>query len=327
MHSKIDFDWFFESVLITKKNNPEAHIIVAGDESYEHLCRCQNITFFLIDEITSSFSQFLDFSNSYRHFSVNPKSYEIFCFARWFILSALVNRLSLARVAYVDSDNVFLSSVDDLLEPYLDNDLITHVDCMSAWFVSISNTTLDSYTEFLSAFYMLSEHDLYESVSYLCERYGTYAIGKERGLGDKFPHFSDMYSLKAFQELEEIMNDQTAPESLRIISRTSPISHKTIPAFATPPKLQYNNFNAYTIYDYSVRRNVVTDRLQLYFQQGDRPKWHTFGNEAPETGWYDINNLHMQGDNKWYIRQIGKEPRVQETNISNEQTFIDFLTS
>ncbi len=92
-------DYLWYCLEQAKKTNPEARIILLGDEankpydsSFEHYL------------ISDYFEGATDFEKVYRHQSSNPYWYELICFQRWFIIRDFVQKNNIEQCYGCDTD-------------------------------------------------------------------------------------------------------------------------------------------------------------------------------------------------------------------------------
>lgn len=60
----------------------------------------------------------VEFNKYYSHMSTNPKSFELFCFERWFLLLNYMKIYNIQSVIHLDTDVLLYSSIDDIREAY-----------------------------------------------------------------------------------------------------------------------------------------------------------------------------------------------------------------
>tara|TARA_A100001011_G_scaffold358910_1_gene405012 strand:- start:19 stop:885 length:867 start_codon:yes stop_codon:yes gene_type:complete len=97
---------------ITSKNN---HVYLIGNKEIKFLENLsKNITFIDIEKYENN--QKLNYlKENFQNYSTNSFDFEWFCFARVFILKEFLNEYNLDSLFYIDSDNVLLVDVNNLM--------------------------------------------------------------------------------------------------------------------------------------------------------------------------------------------------------------------
>lgn len=96
------------------KSNPNAYIILIGDNSNNSI---KEVNHLLISDFSSKAN---DLRSVYRHLSLAPYEFELFCFQRWFILLEFMEKHGIEESILIDSDvlifqelNKFISSINE----------------------------------------------------------------------------------------------------------------------------------------------------------------------------------------------------------------------
>lgn len=98
-------DYLQYSLLQARRTNPDAPILLFGDES-------NNCYPFVTHLKAESSRAAQDFAANYVHLSVNPPDYELYCFLRWFMILGHCARHKIRRFFYVDSDVMLYTDVN-----------------------------------------------------------------------------------------------------------------------------------------------------------------------------------------------------------------------
>lgn len=102
-------------------------VLLVGDSSTVDLCWEIGVSHFHIEQAEKEASAMIStLAENFINDGPNPDEFELFCFKRFFYLSAVATRLKLARVIHVDADILFLrepnisrsSSVDAIPNPF-----------------------------------------------------------------------------------------------------------------------------------------------------------------------------------------------------------------
>ena len=93
------------SLMQAKKSNPEAEIILLGDETNNRYPFVRHVPTVLSPAAR-------DFQEHYVHMSVNSPDYELFCFLRWFVMLSYCVRNEISRFHYIDSDVMLYADVN-----------------------------------------------------------------------------------------------------------------------------------------------------------------------------------------------------------------------
>lgn len=97
---------------ITSKNN---NVILIGDSSVEFLKNISDkIQFINIDTLNKD-SKINFYKEKFINYSTNSFDFEWFCFERVFLLEQLLIEMNLEKVFHIDSDNVLLTNVNNLV--------------------------------------------------------------------------------------------------------------------------------------------------------------------------------------------------------------------
>jgi hypothetical protein len=100
-----------------KKTNSESNVILIGDNSN------QNYNFVEHKNMHDYTKDALNFSKIYKHYSVNPLEYELFCFQRWFILKNFMLASNIEKCLYIDSDIMLYANVTEEQKKFSNFDL------------------------------------------------------------------------------------------------------------------------------------------------------------------------------------------------------------
>jgi hypothetical protein len=294
-----NFDWFERGIAITRHFNPDSTIIAITDEHCRQTLSKHNIIFIDIDSIASE-PDVYNFSNSYVHNSVNDLAYERLCLERWFILYSALKRIGVERFAYIDSDNVFLTSIRTVTAQFDSVNLLTHVGKMSAWFLLMDAYLLEEFCSFVKLLYALEPALISDWANYIGKRYSSLYAHKNGEQTFFAPHISDMYLWMAFQELIDIQQDPLSPNVFQH-AKLSHYTTTTLPGFTGS---HYNNPNFNFIADVPARLFFGENKASIEIYAVEQSIYT--GHHAPKDGWYKVNNLHLQGASKIYVDNIYK---------------------
>lgn len=97
---------------ITSKFN---NVFLIGDSSVEFLESISDkITFINIEKYSNN-NKVKELKNSFTNYSTNSFNFEWFCFERIFIMNEFMKEFNLERVFHIDSDNILLADVNELI--------------------------------------------------------------------------------------------------------------------------------------------------------------------------------------------------------------------
>lgn len=96
-------------------SNPKSRIILIGSDVV-----IDDIPFVEYYKIEDYFDYAQEFEKCYRHYSVNPWEFELFCFQRWFIIKEFIEKNNIHKFLHIDSD-VLLYSDFTKEEEYVKN--------------------------------------------------------------------------------------------------------------------------------------------------------------------------------------------------------------
>ncbi len=109
--------FYLEPVLQqARKFNPDTQIFLISDSSTNHYDFVEHVS------IDDYFASALKFKEVYRHLSINPYQYELFCFQRWFILLDFVSKTHISQFLCLDSDVMLYCKVKDVFKKWMDYD-------------------------------------------------------------------------------------------------------------------------------------------------------------------------------------------------------------
>jgi len=105
-------DYMEYSLRQAKQTNPDAEIILLGDEANDRFPFVTHVN------IKDYFKSASEFAKIYKHFSTNPYHYELFCIQRWFILKEYMEQNNIEEVFVCDTDVMIYSNIKDTLVPF-----------------------------------------------------------------------------------------------------------------------------------------------------------------------------------------------------------------
>jgi len=91
------------------------NIFLIGDSSVEFLERISDKITFINIEKYSKINKINKFKNSFTNYSTNSFNFEWFCFERIFIIKEFMKEFKLDRVFHIDSDNILLTDINELI--------------------------------------------------------------------------------------------------------------------------------------------------------------------------------------------------------------------
>lgn len=166
---------------LTRHFNKNNKIILIGDSDNYNVAIKYNIEHYLIKDY--------DETIPYHHVSINPESYEKFCFSRWFILKNFLIGHKYNKFVYSDSDNAMLYDFNSI--EYKNAFLGHSTIIVPNVFFSCKNTLQKICNNYLNLYNL----DFTKFFSFIREsKYITYYINNNNNT--KHPQFSDMMFLK-----------------------------------------------------------------------------------------------------------------------------------
>lgn len=144
------------SLAQAKKSNPESNIVLLGDSS--------NDCYKCIDHenIFNYYRNAQNFSDIYRHNSVNSYNYELFCFQRWFFLKDFMAANGINQCLHIDSDVMLYANVTEEQKKFANYDLsLPHGISPHCLFINNLNV-LERFCDFLVEIY--TDSSVYERI-------------------------------------------------------------------------------------------------------------------------------------------------------------------
>jgi hypothetical protein len=141
------------SLAQAKKSNPESKIVLLGDSSND----CYK--FIEHENIFNYYKNAQNFSDIYRHNSVNSYNYELFCFQRWFFLKDFMAANDINKCLHIDSDVMLYANVTEEQKKFANYDLsLPHGISPHCLFINNLNV-LEKFCDFLIEIYTDSSID------------------------------------------------------------------------------------------------------------------------------------------------------------------------
>lgn len=138
-----------------KKSNPSLPIILLGDESNVGIRDAEH------HNIYHYFNRAKDLDRVFENHSTNPRSYELFCFQRWLVISEFINAHPQYKDAflYCDTDTQLYVSVNQILHKFTigGGKKLGLVNYVSPGFTFFSISGLEEFCSMIEWFYKTDE--------------------------------------------------------------------------------------------------------------------------------------------------------------------------
>ena len=192
IHQQPRDSWYLPYVLYQARAfNPTSQLIVIGTGEFD----CKGLGRFV--EMGAYLADARRFAAEYQHLSTNLPPYEVFCFERWFILYAWMEKEGVETCFYVDSDMLIYADVTQDTANYQGAELTYLGGGPLCGF--ISRAALGRFCEFLLWFYRDPES--------LQKARGYFEAVQQRGVAGGV---SDMTLFEWFRLQEAEVQDATA---------------------------------------------------------------------------------------------------------------------
>lgn len=128
-----------------------------------HDLKIDNPKYNYVDITTLITDEQKTFESLYQHLSTNPYNFELFCFVRWFILKAFMEKFNYQKVFYIDSDVLLYVDVNEESKKYDQYDVTLLHRCapVSSYF---NKTGIDNFVKFLLTVYGNKNSYAYEKI-------------------------------------------------------------------------------------------------------------------------------------------------------------------
>lgn len=166
-----------------KKFNPTSEILLFGDHSNKDI---KDVTH---HDIRNYFDLASDFDKVFFNNSPNRRSYELFCFQRWFVIRQFMkqNQLYDTDFVYCDSDTLLFTDISHDLQ-----DLSPHIMATESWespaFTFFKKGALEDFCNMIMWFYTTKEG--LDTIIYYINKFEREATGQSISDMTAFMHFT-----------------------------------------------------------------------------------------------------------------------------------------
>lgn len=139
--------FYLEAVLRQARSfNPNSSIYLISDDTTNH--------YHFIEHVNISEYQALanKFKCVYKHLSINPYHYELFCFLRWFIILEFVTTRNIEHFLCLDSDVLLYCNVDQVFSKWSNSDL-TICQPNGPQYTLFKKSSLQKFCDFMLSYY------------------------------------------------------------------------------------------------------------------------------------------------------------------------------
>ena len=147
-------DYMDDVFAITRHYNKDTRIILIGDSDNHGIANKYSIEHHLFSEYNEEIP--------YHHVSVNPESYEKFCFSRWFILKNFINRNNIEHFVYSDSDNMILYNINSIK---YDNAFLGNSQILVPNIFFCNRDSLNQICEYYKGLFNLTYDDYFKKIT------------------------------------------------------------------------------------------------------------------------------------------------------------------